>query len=79
MAIEKRWEDGEEIFTPVCDTCGDALEDEWDFDDAVAAKKAAGWRSRKIDGEWIDICPYCQEKEKHEQAMNDFAGLKGRF
>ena len=45
MAIEKRWEHGEEIFTPVCDGCGDELADEYDFYDAVDAKKLAGWRT----------------------------------
>lgn len=79
MAIEKRWEGGEEVFTPQCDVCGDVLEDEWDFYDAVEAKKQAGWRSRKVDDEWIDICPYCQEKEKQQKAASDFAGLKGRY
>ena len=79
MAIEKRWKDGEEVFTPVCDVCGDNLDDEWDFYDAVEAKKQAGWRSRKVGDDWIDMCPYCQKEEQEKQVMNDFAGLKGRF
>lgn len=40
--------------------------------DAVDAKKAAGWRSRKdAHGEWIDLCPACQ----HPSAASDFGGV----
>lgn len=75
MAIEKRWEGGEQIFTPICDGCGEELEDEYDFYDAVNAKKLAGWRSKKIGGDWQDFCPECQEKQEHENAVSDFAGI----
>lgn len=75
MAIEKRWEGGEQIFTPICDGCGDELADEYDFYDAVEAKKLAGWRSKKVYGEWQDYCPECQEKHDHENAVGDFAGI----
>ncbi len=34
---------------------------EHDFYDAVDAKKKAGWKSQKIDGEWCDFCTDCQE------------------
>lgn len=68
-----------ELFTPTCDLCGDMLDDEYDFYDAVEAKKAAGWRSKKIDGEWYDICPDCQEKMNRESAVNDFAGVVGGY
>ena len=45
---------------------------EEDFYDAVDAKKAAGWRSRKdAHGEWIDLCPACQ----HPSAASDFGGV----
>lgn len=46
----------------ICDICGevvDALFD--DFYDAVQFKKDEGWKSRKIKGEWKDICPECGE------------------
>lgn len=79
MAIEKRWEGGEQIFTPTCDVCGDCLDDEYDFYDAVDAKKQAGWRSKKIGSDWIDLCPECQEKENRESAVGDFAGITGRL
>ena len=48
------------IHTPICDYCGGELPSEFDFYDAVNAKKRAGWKSRKIDGEWQDICCECQ-------------------
>ena len=46
--------------TPTCDGCGKELETEFDFHDAVNAKKAAGWRSVKDEGVWFDYCPNCQ-------------------
>lgn len=51
-------------FTPTCDQCGDTLDPETEFIDAVHAKKQEGWRSRKIDGEWIDLCCDCQRQER---------------
>ena len=58
MSIEKDYD----IYIAVCDICGDAVD----------AKKAAGWRSRKdAHGEWIDLCPACQ----HPSAASDFGGV----
>lgn len=48
-------------YTAVCDCCGDILPPEDDFYDAVTAKKSAGWKSQKTDGQWEDICPDCQK------------------
>lgn len=59
MSIERHGE----TFTPICDSCGKELPVEWDFYDAVNAKKLAGWKCRKISGEWEDICDECQELE----------------
>ena len=47
--------------TPTCDCCGTQLPPEDEFMDAVAAKKAEGWKSKKVAGEWMDFCPDCQE------------------
>lgn len=56
MSIEKDYD----IYIAVCDICGDDIGPFEDFYDAVDAKKAAGWRSRKdAHGEWIDLCPAC--------------------
>ncbi len=60
MSIDKTYEGHARLFTPVCDICGAELPAEYDFSDAVAAKKAAGWKSKKIDDAWIDVCPECQ-------------------
>lgn len=74
--IDKRWAHGEEIFTPTCDMCGDQLDIEYDFMDAVDAKKAAGWHSVKSDGDWLDMCPDCYAKYNHiHTASEDFGGI----
>ena len=76
MSIEKKWVGGEETYTPVCDVCGDELDYEYDFYDAVDAKKRAGWRSRQINGEWIDVCDRCLEDEKQDKAERDYRGIR---
>ena len=63
MSIEKDWEGRTRLYIPTCDGCGAELEPEYDFDDAVEAKRRAGWRSKNIQGEWVDICPDCEMKE----------------
>jgi hypothetical protein len=49
------------FYTPVWDICGRDLNPEFDFYDAVEAKKEAGWKSQIIDGVWQDICDCCQD------------------
>lgn len=44
-----------------CDICGEEVDGFDDYYDAVEYKKDNGWISRKIDGEWHDICPDCKE------------------
>lgn len=59
MSIERF--DG--LCTPTCDICGETLKDEFEFADAVQAKRDAGWKSQKLpDGSWQDVCPECQNK-----------------
>ena len=48
---------------PTCDVCGEELEPYDDFEDAVAGKKLAGWKSVKVGGEWEDHCPNCQSTQ----------------
>ncbi len=55
------------IHTPTCDGCGLELEGEFDFYDAVNAKKAAGWKSVKEDWGWQDYCPDCYNDLKWEE------------
>lgn len=50
-------------FYVTCDVCEAELPAEFDFFDAVEAKKRAGWISRKNTyGEWEDVCPCCQRQ-----------------
>lgn len=50
----------ENMYTLTCDICGEEYpETFFDFYDAVQAKKDNGWKSRKINGEWADICDKC--------------------
>ena len=43
-----------------CDFCSNCVDELIDFKDAVDYKKANGWKSEKIEGEWFDKCPNCQ-------------------
>ena len=48
-----------------CDICGEEHNEQFDdFYEAVEAKKDNGWKSKKIDGEWCDICPDCCKGDK---------------
>ena len=51
-------------FTPVCDCCGTRLPGGESFAEAVQIKRDAGWISRKVDGEWEDVCTDCQFEER---------------
>jgi rubredoxin len=43
-----------------CDSCDETFDAETgDFNDAWAAAKRDGWRSRKIASEWLHGCPKC--------------------
>lgn len=61
MSIEKEWEGRIPVFRPTCDICGAQLSAQYTFSEAVEAKKIAGWKSKKIDGMWHDICEDCQK------------------
>ena len=60
MSIERYYQN----YTAVCDCCGQRLPGELSFDAAVRSKQSAGWESRKVDGEWEDVCTDCQFEEK---------------
>jgi len=59
------------LHIPTCDGCGEELAAEYDFYDAVNAKKIAGWYRIEEDWDWQDYCPTCY-KEMYG-AANDFA------
>ena len=48
----------------ICDCCGDKAPERFnDFQDAIDYKKA-NWRSKKVNGEWQEICPECARCEQ---------------
>ena len=51
------------IYVPTCDACGNELEGEFEFYDAVEAKKSAGWKSVNQPWGWEDYCPECYQKQ----------------
>ena len=52
-----------DFFSLYCDICGEEAEEQFDeFEEAVDYKKANGWKSRKRNGEWEDICPDCADE-----------------
>jgi hypothetical protein len=60
------------MFIPVCDVCCDELPAEFDFVNAVQAKKNAGWKSRKVNGDWEDWCDACLAEESQRRINNAF-------
>lgn len=51
-------------YTLSCDICGATTEEEYEtFQDAVDAKQDKGWQSRRISGEWADVCTDCIEAD----------------
>lgn len=46
-----------------CDYCSNYVEDFGDFQETVNYKKANGWKSVNVNGEWTDKCPDCASKE----------------
>ena len=48
-----------------CDKCSNYLtcDDYDDFQLAIQKAKYNDWKIRKIDDEWIHLCPVCAEKE----------------
>jgi len=46
--------------TVVCDICRSNCDSTgWTNADARQQAHDDGWRRRKIDGEWLDVCPDC--------------------
>lgn len=46
----------------ICDICQAVTDEEYEtFQDAVDAREDIGWKSRKIDDSWADLCPDCLE------------------
>jgi len=45
----------------ICDNCEERSTAFDSFNEAVDGKQEAGFTSRKIDGQWADICDECSE------------------
>ena len=95
MSIRKKRGSFGEEFPPVCDCCGVVLRNErgttdhigdmfddpfYEWDSMIDAKKEAGWKSRRMLGEWFDLCPACIESydsmvKPRNTAANDFRGI----
>ena len=50
-----------ELYTAVCDECGEELPPEFDWNDAVIAMREEKWQSKYTDDGWINLCPDCVE------------------
>lgn len=64
MSIEKT---SLETYELECDVCGDDAGIDFDtFMEAVDWKKdkSNGWTSKKIGGDWHDVCPDCKDGTK---------------
>ena len=49
-------------YTLICDICGAETDEEFDsFQDAIDAREDIGWKSKRVEGECLDICPDCIE------------------
>lgn len=59
MSIERYYSN----YSLTCDLCGKRLGAD-SFEDARRLKTQQGWKSRKVDGEWMDICDDCLFEEK---------------
>jgi hypothetical protein len=45
-----------------CDICGAQADEKYEsFQDALDAREDIGWKSKRVEGEWLDICPDCIE------------------
>ena len=42
-----------------CCVCNNATVAVMDYDAAMWHKRENGWRARRVDGEWWDVCPDC--------------------
>ena len=61
MTIER---EADRTVTFECDSCGDTFNtDHEDFRDALDMLKRHNWAIRQIDGNWVHVCPECQEAE----------------
>lgn len=62
---------GKEEYVLICDMCEETQAGPFEsFYDAVQHKKDNGWKSRKINGSWNDVCPKCTKEAQRERENN---------
>ena len=52
------------FYVAECDYCGKRLMGGYRFNEAVQVKRDSRWASRKVFGNWKDICDECQFEER---------------
>lgn len=59
-------------YVTICDVCNEPGPDAETFAGAVAAKKAAGWESKRYrrDGGWYDVCCACLKEQADLRAAD---------
>ena len=67
MSIVQEWEGREKVYIPTCDVCGAQLSPQYSFMDAVKLRRAAGWKTKRIGKDYVDICDECREADDGEQ------------
>lgn len=52
------------LFYIRCDVCGERTDELfYDFNEVAEYKRENGWKSRRVNGQWEEICPDCVEEE----------------
>ena len=62
MILQRKYE-----YTAICDGCGNELEPEYGYFEAVSEMKMEGWlfyRPSRMSPEWYHFCPACKERRK---------------
>jgi hypothetical protein len=50
-----------------CDFCGEESSTEWTIGEARREARKDGWRRRKTEGKWLDICDACQDQQDNAE------------
>jgi hypothetical protein len=56
-----------------CDYCGEESDTWHTVSMARWAARRDGWRKRKIDGKWLDICDACQDQQNEIECRDALA------
>jgi len=60
--------------TVICDICRSFCDSVgWTNEQARDLAHGEGWRRRKIDGKWLDICDACQDQQNEIECRDALA------